>query len=351
MRVIVVGATGNVGTSLVTALGAEPAVDSIVGLARRRPLIDVPKTDWIAADITNVDLVTLFRGADAVVHLAWLIQPSRDRKLLWRTNVEGSSRVFAAAARAEVPELVYASSVGAYSPGPKDRRVSEDWPTDGVPGSFYALQKAEVERRLDSFEREHPRLRTVRLRPGLIFKREAATEVRRLFAGPLFPSPLLAPDRIRVVPDLHRFRFQAVHSADVAEAYRQALMRDVRGAFNIAADPVLDPRTLSEAFRARPIRINARVARELVRLSYSLHLHPAEPGWLDLALGVPLMDTARATSELEWRPTHSSTDALRQLLAGIAEGAGSATPPLDPATSGPLRAREFLTGIGHKDGV
>src|SRR4051794_14410807 len=164
MRVVIVGATGNVGTSLVSLLAAEPAVDSIVGLARRRPDLDAPKTEWLAADVVDADLTHLFRGADAVVHLAWLIQPSRNRRALWHTNVEGSSRVFAAAAQADVPTLVYASSVGAYSPGPKDRCVSESWPTNGVPGSFYGLQKAAVERRLDRLEQQHERLRTVRLR-------------------------------------------------------------------------------------------------------------------------------------------------------------------------------------------
>ena len=174
VRVVVVGASGNVGTSLLERLAGDPEVESVLGLARRRPRLDVPKTDWTEADVASSDLVPLFRGADAVVHLAWLIQPSRDRRHLWRTNVEGSARVFRAVADAGVPALVYASSVGAYSPGPKDRPVDESWPTNGIPTSFYARHKAEVERLLDRVERDHPQLRVVRLRPGLIFKREAA---------------------------------------------------------------------------------------------------------------------------------------------------------------------------------
>ncbi|MDX6409315.1 MAG: UDP-glucose 4-epimerase, partial [Gaiellaceae bacterium] len=229
--------------------------------------------------------------------------------------------------------------------------VSETWPTNGVPGSFYALQKAEVERRLDRFEREHPRVRVARLRPGLIFKREAATEVRRLFAGPLLPSPLLAPNRIRLLPDLDRLRFQGVHSDDVASAYRLAAVGEARGAFNIAAEPVLDPAALAELLGARRVGMNRRLARALIQLSYRLHVQPTEPGWLDLALGVPLMDTTRAQSELGWKPTRSSGEALRELLTGIADGAGAATPPLDPATSGPFRAREFLTGVGRRGGL
>jgi len=87
------------------------------------------------ADIAGTRLAPLFDGADRVVHLASLIQPSRDLAQLWRVDVDGSSRVFSAVAEAGVPALVYASSVGAYSPGPKDRAVDETWPTGGVPTS------------------------------------------------------------------------------------------------------------------------------------------------------------------------------------------------------------------------
>src|SRR3954454_7870091 len=184
MRVVVVGATGNVGTSVLAAFADEPAVDTVLGLARRLPEREFAKTDFARADITSDDLVRHFRGADAVVHLAWAIQPSRDLGTLRRINVEGSRRVFEATAEAGVPALVYASSVGAYSRGPKDRLVDESWPTDGIPTSFYSRHKAETERLLDRFEAEHPDVRTVRLRPGLIFKREAAEGIRRLFAGP-----------------------------------------------------------------------------------------------------------------------------------------------------------------------
>src|SRR4029453_1691856 len=112
-------------------------------------------------------------------------------------NVDGSRRVFEAAARAGVDVLVHASSIGVYSPGPKDRRGDEAWPKDGGPPSFYSRHKAEAERLLDELEGE---LRIVRLRPALIFKREAASEIRRLFAGPFLPSKLVRPSLLPVLP-------------------------------------------------------------------------------------------------------------------------------------------------------
>lgn len=351
MRVVVFGATGNVGTSLLPELAREPAVDSVLGVARRRPSLEVPKTDWVEADIETDDLAALVRGADAVVHLAWAIQPSRDLAALRRTNVHGSQRVFRAVADAGVPALVYASSVGAYSKGPKDRAVDERWPTDGIPSSFYSRHKAEVERLLDRFEEEYPDTRVVRLRPGLVFKREAASGVRRLFAGPFLVNPLLRPALLPVVPDLPRFRFQAVHSYDVGAAYRLAIVREeARGAFNVAAEPVLDPKELGRVLGARPVRMPTGLARGFTALTWRAHVQPTPPGWLDLALGVPIMDTTRAREELGWRPERSSGEALLDLLAGVRESAGVETPPLAPDTGGPARAREVATGVGERQG-
>src|SRR3712207_4786201 len=102
MRVVIVGATGNVGTSVLSALADEPAVEEIVGVARRMPAMQWPKTRFVEADVVTDDLVSLFRGADAVVHLAWLIQPSRDEEQLHAVNVDGSERVFRAAGEAGV---------------------------------------------------------------------------------------------------------------------------------------------------------------------------------------------------------------------------------------------------------
>src|ERR687896_513261 len=280
MRVVVVGASGNVGTSVLRSLADEPAVDSVLGIARRVPKAEFPKTEWRAADISRTSLRPYFDGADAVVHLAWLIQPGRDEQRLREVNVDGSARVFRAAAAAGVPSLVYASSIGAYAPGPKDRGVDESWPTTGIGSSFYARHKAEVERLLDRFEDEHPRTRVVRLRPGLIFKREAASGIRRLFAGPLLPSFLVQRRLIPVVPAHPRLVFQAVHSYDIGEAYRLAIVRDdASGPNTVAADPVLDPDELARPLAARTVRVPARLLRGGAGLSYRLRLQPSEPGW------------------------------------------------------------------------
>ncbi|MEN3314602.1 MAG: UDP-glucose 4-epimerase [Acidimicrobiaceae bacterium] len=334
MRVVVTGATGNLGTSVLDALGTDSSVGSIVGVARRVPDGPAPadrpwsKVEWVAADVVGADLASVFAGADAVVHLAWLIQPSHRIDVMRATNVAGSERVFAAAGAAGVPTVVYASSVGAYSPGPKERAVDETWPTEGTRSSFYGRHKAEVERVLDHFEAAHPAVRVVRLRPALIFKRESAADIRRLFLGSRFPARLLRPGAIPVVPRTPRLAFQAVHAVDVAEACRLALTSEVRGPFNLAADPVLDSAELGRVLGARPVPVPRLALRIGADVSWRLRLQPTPPGWVDLALDVPVLDCTRARRELDWAPHWSAGDALLDLLSGFADAASGPTPAL-----------------------
>src|SRR3954451_79999 len=347
MRVVVTGATGNVGSAVLRALDLEDRVDEVVGIARRRPDWQGPKTTWVQADVSRDDLGPLLAGADAVVHLAWLIQPSRDERVTRATNVDGSRRVFEAAVAEGVPAIVYASSIGAYAAGPKDRAVDESYPTTGIPTSFYSRHKAATERILDRLEAEHPRTRIVRLRPGLIFQREAASGIRRLFVGPLLPSFLVRPSLIPIVPDTPRLRVQAVHSYDVADAYRRAIVDEqASGAYNVAAEPVLDGPEIARVLGARAVRVPERVLRVAAAATWRARRQPTPEGWVDLGLGVPIMDTTRIRTELGWAPSRTSGEALRDLLDGLRDSAGLPTPPLSPATSGPLRMREVLTGLG-----
>jgi UDP-glucose 4-epimerase len=347
MKVIVTGATGNVGTSTVQALSESQEIDQVVGLARRKPTWAPPKTSWVEANVLTADLGTIFAGADAVIHLAWAIQPSRDAVTLERINVDGSRRVFEAVAAAGVPKLVHASSVGAYSRGPKDREVDEHWPTEGTPSSFYSRHKVAVERELDRFEADNPETRVVRLRPALIFKDEAATEIRRLFVGPFLPNFLLRSGLLLALPRVDRLRFQAVHSEDVGRAYLRAVLADVDGAFNIAAEPPRSPAEMAERIGVRSFPVPARVVRRLADLSWRMRLQPTPPGWLDMALNVPLMSSERARLELGWEPRRSSVEALEELLEGMREGRGAKTPPLQADSAG-ARLEDLKTGVGAR---
>lgn len=132
MRIVVTGASGNVGTSVLARLAADESVAEIVGMSRRVPPLRLPKVTWHPADVGIDALTPIFAGADALIHLAWMIQPARDEAVMERTNVTGTRRVVEAVLAAGVPTLVHASSVGTYARGPKNRPVDESWPATGV---------------------------------------------------------------------------------------------------------------------------------------------------------------------------------------------------------------------------
>ena len=373
MRIVVVGATGNVGTAVLRRLaavradgdgdaagrdavgpdaagrdgggrdatGRDGAGVQIVGVARRLPDLRAEPyaaAVWHAVDVGAADavdqLTAVFQGADAVIHLAWALQPTHDIPAQHRTNVTGTANVLAAVARAEVPQVVVASSVGAYRGVDVDGKhtpVDESWPADGIPTATYSIHKAANEAAMDAFEAEHPSVTVTRLRPGLIFQRDAAAEIRGLFLGHLVPMSIVRWIRWLVLPLPYPFVFQAVHADDVADAYWRAVDRRAAGAFNIAASPVLNPPRLARAFgMLGAVRIPLRLLRGVVTVTWRLRLQPTDAGWIDIAAGVPIMRTDRARSVLGWEARHTSEEALRALVAGFADGA-------NVPGSGPLR--------------
>ncbi len=351
MRVLVTGASGNIGTALLRRLAAEP--DTVVtGLARRVPRgrVDFPydACGWMACDVADPDcretLVEACQGADAVVHLAWALQPSHDEPRLIQINVEGSQHVFDAAVQAGVSQVVYLSSVGAYAPGRKDAPVDESWPTDGVAASSYSRHKSAVERLLDKIESERRGTTFARLRPGLVFQRDAASEIARYFLGPFAPLSLLRVAYPPLLPMDGRMVFQCVHADDVADAIVRVVRRRASGAFNLAADPVLTPRDLAGLLGARFQPVRGELLRRAAGLTWRLRLQPTEPGWVDLALAAPVMSTERARRELDWTPRHDAREALRELLDGLARGTGAGSAVMRPRESVPTRVADLLHG-------
>jgi UDP-glucose 4-epimerase len=301
--------------------------------------------EWHAADVAEDDLGPLLRGADAVVHLAWLLMPSHHPDEMRRVNVQGSRRVFDAALAEGVPVLVHASSVGTYAPGPDRARVGEDHPHTGISSSVYSRHKAEVEGMLDELEREHPERRVVRVRAGLVLQARAASELARYFLGPFVPQSLVRRGLLPLVPDVPRLAVQAVHAEDVARAYVLTVTRPVTGAFNIAAEPVLDPPTLARLLGARTFPFPLRLARSLVDATWRLHLQPTDPGWVDLGTLGPVMDTTRARRELGWEPRRTAGDAVVETVEGFGAGAGGDSPVLRPRASGPGRVLEVVRAL------
>lgn len=345
MRIVIIGASGNVGTALLREL-ADSGIGPVVGVCRRPPPPRPPygTAEWVAIDVAQPDVADALTGVlrpdDVVVNLAWGFQPTRDARYLERVGVGGLRGLLDAARRVGPRQIVHMSSVGAYRAAP-GRLVDESWPTDGVASSAYSRHKAAAERLLDEFEATADAARPVvtRFRPGLILQRAAGSELLRYSVPGYLPARLIRA--VPVLPMDRRLVVSFVHAGDVARAVVGAVERGAGGAFNLAAEPPLTRDDIAAALGARAVHLPGRMIRSLAAVTWHARLQRVSPGWLDLAFAAPLLDAGRARQELDWSPRVDARAALREAIEGMADAAGTDSPVLRRRTV-PGQAVELL---------
>src|SRR3954449_13410559 len=189
LTVAVTGPTGTFGYGLVPLLQSEERVERIVGIARRP--FDPTEQGWTKMEYRQGDvrepdaLKDAFKGADVVVHLAFMITGNASRETIRAINVEGTLNAFRAAAAAGAKRFVYASSVAAYG-FHRDNPVgmTEEWPVRPAAHLFYAQEKAEIETLLAGEAAAHPDLGLYLLRPPVVLGPHAGGG-KDLLPGPL----------------------------------------------------------------------------------------------------------------------------------------------------------------------
>lgn len=348
-RIVITGASGNVGTALLRRLTADDSDYEIVGISRRRPPSDdvYRSAHWHELDLADpgveLELIKVFRGAACVVHLAWGFQPTRNRRYLDAVGVNGSAAVLRAAHNAKVPHLLHMSSVGTYAAGRYGQKVDETFSTAGIPSSAYSRAKSAVEHMLDGYEGHNPDgVGITRMRPGFILQRDAALGLRR-YTLPAYVDPRW----VRWLPLLPLDRslsVSIVHADDVADACVKAIERRALGPFNLAAEPPVGRDDIAKALRARPIHVPSPLLGLLVAASWRARLQPLDRGWLDMAFSLPLLDTDRARNVLGWSPRWSSEAALADLVDGFLHTWGTQSPVLRARSCAEAISRDLHEG-------
>ena len=347
LTVAVTGATGNVGTALLRRL-TDPGsgIAEVRGLARRQPPTTAPydRVRWHLVDLgsstSETQLPAFLDGVDAVVHLAWALQPGRRPDRLREVNVDGTRRVVTAAVAAGVRHVVHMSSLGAYAPAAVGQRVTEDWPVTGIPSAQYSRDKSAAEQVVGHVVGRRPEVTLTVVRPTLVLQPEAASSIGRYFLGPVVhvAARALPGALARLLPlPAPALQLGFVHADDVADAIVRMLDRRVPGPFNLSGEPLVDAGELARVLGTRRIPVPAPLVRTALSAAFHARLVPTEPGWLDIALEAPALDTARARTVLGWTPQHRGDEVLRQFVAALGGGDGVPGHPVLAPAGGPAR--------------
>jgi len=161
-RVLITGATGNIGTKLSSAFA-----DNYDLILLDRKKIDVPKA--ICADLSNYDKnwAKYFENVSAVIHLAANPNQRAPWQELIRDNIDSVLNVCHACVKNKVARLIFASSchtMGGYRDNNVDLITADMEP---LPDYDYGVSKLIGERICQSFSDQYP-LSVICLRIGWV---------------------------------------------------------------------------------------------------------------------------------------------------------------------------------------
>ena len=327
MRYVITGGSGYIGTRLVDHLSRRADTERIVIGDLRPPAgAYVPKTAFRKLDVRDRDGVRHVleeARADALIHLAFILNPIHDEHLMYDIDVNGTHNVLEAAGAAGTEQVLVTSSAVAYGAFPDNPEpLTEEDPVRGVASFSYARDKTESDRICQLWAAKYPdRIMTI-VRPCIVFGPNVDNYLVRIWTK----TPVQAD-----VGQLDR-HIQFVHEDDVVEAITHLLHGRHGGAFNVAGDGLMTLRECAELAGMPIVRMPLRAYRGLARLLWKTPLGESPPGQVEFAIHpwVVANEKLKATG---WKPRHTSREVF-ELTMRTHGKLGSPTPPALPSRGG-----------------
>lgn len=218
-----------------------------------------------------------------VVHLACVVEPSRDAQRDYDIDVNGSRNLLDACVQHGVQHLTVTSSGAAYG----YHADNPDWLTETDPlrgnDSFsYSAHKRLVEELLASHRRSHPALKQLIFRPGTVLGAHTRNLITRLFEGKRILSVSGSPSP-----------FVFIWDQDVLAAIEQGIRTDKTGIYNMAGDGALSVQEIAQLLHKPVLDLPAWLLRLLLGLGKWLRLTRYGPDQVDFLRYRPvLLNTA-----------------------------------------------------------
>lgn len=291
---LVTGAAGFLGGTVVDMALALPQVDRVVGVDARPSTRLDPRFTAVQRDV-RASLRDLLEGVDWVFHGAFLLRPGRNEREARSVNVDATASLLAECERAGVGRVVYPSSTTVYGAHAGSGFHVEEDARRPVPGFRYAEHKVEVEDLLAGSGMSVAVLRAcIVLGPG------AANFITESLGMRILPVPADADPPM-----------QFLHRDDFADAVRAALLAERGGVFNIAGRGTVNWREAVRRAGSRPLPVPARLLAGLTEASWRLRLQSRSPGaGLEMIRHPWLASIGRIEREWGWAPRCTSAEAL-----------------------------------------
>ena len=283
MTVAVTGAAGYIATRLIGSICEDDAIGRVIGFDVVRPSVRHDKFVFDEIDVRNDALRERLTGVDVVVHLAFIMDPIKDEAKMRDVNVNGSQNVFRAAGAAGVKRVIYTSSATVYGAHPDNAiPLTEDAPLRANLDFNYAAHKLEVEYVVREVIEEFPDLSFTIFRPAIVFGPHVDNAWSHMMEMPFLPK-VQGYDPV----------FQFVHEEDVAEALRFALVNDLEGAYNVAAEGSLSLDHILSRLGRRSVDVPEPLAFSLSERMWKLGLAEAPAGMLHYVMHPWVVSTAK----------------------------------------------------------
>src|SRR5256714_13730329 len=233
VRYLITGGSGYIGSRLVSRLSERDDTEGILICAVRPPRVCRPGVAYRSLDVRDAAAVRAAveeERPDALVHLAFILNPVHDEAFMYDVDVGGTHNVLEACSSAGVEQVLVTASSTAYGAFPDNPvPLTEDHPVRGVAGLEYARDKAESDRLCQLWALRHPERVMTIVRPCIVF----GPNVDNYIVRGLTKQPFFAEIGGSDVP------VQFVHEDDVVEALIRLLEGRHEGAFNLAGDGLM----------------------------------------------------------------------------------------------------------------
>jgi UDP-glucose 4-epimerase len=321
VRYLITGGSGYIGSRLIEILGEREATEGIVNVDVRPPAGPRPKEEFVRGDVRDraaMERLLERAQADALVHLAFVLNPIRDEARMYDIDVNGTDAVLRAAAGAGTEQVLVASSATAYGAFPDNPKpIAEDWPVRGQPDFSYARHKAEADRVCQLWAATHPdRVMTI-VRPCIVFGPNVDNYISRTWQNSAFLPIIDGVDE----------EYQLVHEDDVVAAMIGLIDAKAAGAFNVAGDGTLTWGQSAEMIGRKTRVMSMRAVRRIYGTAWSLRVPRVEapPGNLNFIRYPWVVSNEKLKATIGWEPSASTREVFVETM--YAKGLVATPPP------------------------